>query len=84
MTVHTGSETMGNGMRFYDIAHTLQKKREELGWPMRKVAAMIGVNQSSISMWERGRQAPSLVNVLRWCDVLGFEIHLVENDGDLA
>lgn len=76
MNCLTGEDTMGNGMRFYDIAKALKARREELGYSMHKVAMMMGTSTSSIHYWENGRKAPVLVSLLHWCDVLGMEIHL--------
>lgn len=37
----------------------IRKARNALGWSQRKLAGTLGVSQSLVKMWEKGRRTPS-------------------------
>ncbi len=52
---------------------TIRHLREERGWSQGELARCLGVEQSTISTWERGR-CPRLRYLLRLADLFGVSL----------
>lgn len=50
---------------------TLKKLREEKGLSQTELAELLGVDQSSVCLWERGKTFPRNKTAVRLADVLG-------------
>jgi transcriptional regulator with XRE-family HTH domain len=48
----------------------LQAARLDKGWKAAKLAAELGVSETTLSRWENGRQQPTLGHQQRLCEVL--------------
>jgi transcriptional regulator with XRE-family HTH domain len=48
----------------------LQAARSDKGWKAAKLAAELGVSETTLSRWEHGRQQPTLGHQQRLCEVL--------------
>src|SRR5215208_4968693 len=48
----------------------LQAARLDKGWKAAKLAAELGVSETTLSRWEHGRQQPTLGHQQRLCEVL--------------
>lgn len=48
----------------------IAEKRRGMGVSQRKLADMLGVSQSTVAMWEIGRNLPSLRLFLKLADIL--------------
>ena len=49
----------------------LRKAREEQGWTQRRLAEVVGVEEQTVSSWERGRRLPSVEFRHRLSELLG-------------
>ncbi len=63
----------------------LQAARLDKGWKAAKLAAELGVSETTLSRWENGRQQPTLGHQQRLCEVLdkapvelGFQEDILE------
>jgi len=66
-------------------ASTIATARRRAGLPQAELAERLGVPQSTVARWERGKMEPSLDNVLRAvraCD-LDLDLRIVERDPEL-
>lgn len=58
------------------IITALRNERLRRRWPQRRLAGLLGVQQSVVSEWETGAVDPLSVNLERWAEALGFEVVL--------
>ena len=61
---------------------TLLTERLMIGMPQWELAEMIGVNQTTISMWERLEHAPRPELLSAWAEALGYEFKLVKKTSE--
>ena len=54
----------------------LREIRIEKGMSQEAVAALSGFGLNQIWNWEHHQTCPTLANVIRWADALGYEIDL--------
>ena len=54
-----------------NIANKLQEKRRKAGITQKQAADAIGVQQSTISMWESGNSVPTVQTLLKAAEVYG-------------
>lgn len=54
-----------------NIANKLQEKRRKAGITQKQAADAIGVQQSTISMWESGNSVPTVTTLLKAAKVYG-------------
>jgi transcriptional regulator with XRE-family HTH domain len=59
---------------------TVRELRAERGWTQRQVATLLGVDQMTISGWERKRQRPFPIQLHKLCALFGVR----PEDLDLA
>lgn len=52
----------------------LKEKRTESGWTQQELADKIGVNFSTISLWERGLRIPNIYLACDLADVFGCSV----------
>lgn len=55
---------------------TLACERVRQRLSQRVVAHRGGFHESMLCQWEGGQRKPSLQNLERWCDALGFELDI--------
>jgi len=55
----------------------LREIRIEKGLSQEAVAALSGFGLNQIWNWEHHQTCPTLANVIRWADVLGYELELM-------
>lgn len=55
------------------MGEKIRELRETRGLSQSDLAEALGVNQSTISNWERGKMEPTIYNVRRIADALGVE-----------
>ena len=58
-----------NGMIEIKFAENLKNLRMESGLTQKKLAEMIGVDQRTVSAWERGTSQPSLEMLALLCEI---------------
>jgi transcriptional regulator with XRE-family HTH domain len=51
----------------------LQAARLDKGWKAARLAAELGVSETTLSRWEHGRQQPTLGHQQRLCEVLDMD-----------
>lgn len=53
-----------------------KKARERMGKVVSReqVGEVIGVNQHTVYEWEKGKQHPGFLNVVKFCDFLGITL----------
>lgn len=56
------------------LSGTIKKRREVLGWSQERLADECGFDRTYISMLERGKRNPSLINLLKLAKGLGISI----------
>jgi transcriptional regulator with XRE-family HTH domain len=61
----------------------LQAARLEKGWKAARLAAELGVSETTLSRWENGRQQPTLGHQQRLCEVLDKEPVELGFQGDI-
>ena len=61
-----------------ELGDVMRKKRIKLGWDQRTVADKVGVSQSCIDFWEKGRSVPRFDRAVLWAEVLGFDLWPLE------
>lgn len=54
-----------------NIAKNLQEKRSKAGITQKQAADAIGVQQSTISMWESGNSVPTVTTLIKAAEVYG-------------
>jgi transcriptional regulator with XRE-family HTH domain len=54
------------------LGKAIRARREQLGWSQELLAAKCGFDRTYVSMLERGKRNPSLLNLLKLAD--GLEI----------
>ena len=54
----------------------LRAKRRELKLTSYALARRIGITHTYISVWEFGKQSPTLGNFIAWANALGLEVRL--------
>ena len=54
----------------------LRARRRELKLTSYALARRIGITHSYISVWEFGRQSPTVGNFIAWANALGLEVRL--------
>lgn len=62
----------------------LEELRKRSGMTQRELAAMMGVQQNTISQWETGTRNPSSTNIPRLADILGCTIDELYSRGHSA
>lgn len=55
----------------------LKMRRQTLGWTVKEVGDRCGIDEKSLSEWERGMVSPRLDAVQHWAAALGFSLSLV-------
>lgn len=55
------------------LAELLKSAREKAGLSQRAMAAKLGTNQTQVSLIESGDQYVRVVDLLKWCKVLGLD-----------
>lgn len=59
--------------------------RKERGWSAKQLGKMLGKAECTVTSWERGERIPSLIMVVRLCNILGCSFEeLVEAHSRLA
>ena len=61
----------------------LQAARLDKGWKAAKLAAELGVSETTLSRWENGRQQPTLGHQQRLCEVLDMDPVELGFEGDI-
>jgi transcriptional regulator with XRE-family HTH domain len=61
----------------------LQAARLDKGWKAARLAAELGVSETTLSRWEHGRQQPTLGHQQRLCEVLDMEPVELGFEGDI-
>ena len=56
------------------LSAAIQARREVLGWSQERLADKCGFDRTYISMLERGKRNPSLLNLLKLANGLGISI----------
>jgi DNA-binding XRE family transcriptional regulator len=57
-----------------DLGALMQKVRNEKKINQDELAEKIGVSSKTISVWETGKKQPGVMNLLKYCSVLGVTI----------
>lgn len=61
----------------------LASLRENRGYSTRELAEMLGVSQSSVSLWEKGERKPDYDKIIKLADIYGVSTdYLLGNDAD--
>lgn len=55
------------------MGEKIRALREAKGISQRELAEALGVDQSAVSNWERGKAEPTAFNIRRIADLLGVE-----------
>jgi DNA-binding XRE family transcriptional regulator len=55
-----------------DIATTIRRAREKLGWSQTELARRLGVSKTAVAKWEDGETAPKRMRALKVARVLGL------------
>jgi transcriptional regulator with XRE-family HTH domain len=61
----------------------LQAARMDKGWKAARLAAALGVSETTLSRWENGRQQPTLRHQQRLCEVLDMDPIELGFEGDI-
>src|SRR5215204_5815102 len=61
----------------------LQAARLDKGWKAARLAAALGVSETTLSRWEHGRQQPTLRHQQRLCEVLDMDPVELGFEGDI-
>lgn len=56
------------------IGQTIKHARKSKGWTQDKLAEVLGVSKTHISLWETGRYFPSIMNFISLADVFDMTI----------
>lgn len=56
------------------LGHAIKKHRVRMGFSQEKLAERCGFDRTYISMLERGKRNPSLLNLIRLADGLGISV----------
>ena len=59
------------------IAHQLKKQREKNGFSQAELGRRLGVGQSTVAMWESGRNNPEYGTLLKLADIFGVGIDVL-------
>lgn len=59
---------------FLQIGHRIQQLREERGWSQRQFAARLGISTTSLSYYESGDRAITLLTLLRAAQIFGVPV----------
>ena len=59
------------------IVCRLRAARKDQGMSQREAARRAGLSSGGFNHIERGMVSPTFTNLLRWADVLGYDIRLV-------
>lgn len=63
------------------LPERIKSARQRAGLSQSEIAREIGLNQSSVSDWERGETAPSLANLTKLARLLGVTVdHLLDTE----
>lgn len=60
----------------------LARRRHDIFRRRRDLAAYLGIAVSTLNDWEAGRDAPTLLNLIRWARVFSFRLAICDADGD--
>ena len=66
------------------MAERLRKRRKDLGLTIATLARDFGVDQSTISGWQTGRQTPSTKHIPKVIEFLGYSPFEINNASSLA
>lgn len=55
------------------MGEKIRQARERAGMSQRELALAIGVDPSAISLWETGRNGPTISNLYKLASILGVE-----------
>ena len=56
------------------IGEKIKELREEKGWIQKKLAETLGVTVNVVSLWETGRNEPTIFNCILLADVFGVTL----------
>lgn len=57
-----------------EFGQLMKKRRKKMHLDQQEVAIKLGRNQATINNWETGWTAPSLLDAIAWCQVLGMDL----------
>ena len=63
------------------IGELLRVARLAKGWKASKLAAVLGVSETTVSRWENGHQKPSGFHCERVCEILKLSPSVLETEG---
>ena len=55
------------------MGEKIKALREQVGLSQKELAAALGLDQSAVSLWERGKTAPTIGTLYRLADILGVK-----------
>lgn len=58
------------------LISTLSGARRLKGVGQKELAEQLGVTVITLSKWEKGRTSPTLTQLTKWCDLLGYTLKL--------
>ena len=56
----------------------IAQQRQKMGWTQTKLAIRMGVNQTTIAIWETGGQVPKREHLDQLCDIFGVNRYVFE------
>ena len=56
------------------LGQMLRERRQRKGWDQRQLADKIGVSQSCLDYWEKGRSVPRFDRAMAWAEALGYDL----------
>ena len=56
---------------------TIRQLRQERGWTQQALAWRLGVNEGTLSLWERGIHLPQQANRLALADLFGVSVEAI-------
>lgn len=56
--------------------------RMAAGLTQARLARLIGVDEASVSNWERGRKIPSAIHLAAWAAAFGARLNLIGDDSE--
>lgn len=59
------------------LVRALKAERERRGWSQAYVASKLGCTRAQICEWENGRHTPTIITVVRWAAVFGWQLEFV-------
>ncbi len=61
-----------------EIVRRMRVGRELMGLTRVEIARLGGPSVNCLHSWERGRNRPTLIKLIQYADVLGWEVQLVK------